>query len=157
MKWNLATFVQSVGLKFLIFRLCLSGAQIFYGYLQAVHEYYNLHEISINFPAEIASPSPPSRKNGWTNILSISVIYIRHVCWDKAVSENRSHLLRLCQCAGGYRNTNLPNIFRLYLRSSFFISLNAWDTLYGTIQFHLNNMYAIQTDKVIASRVTLLS
>lgn len=61
--------------KILNFWPCLSGAQIFYGFLQAVHEYYNLHEISINFPAEIASPSSTTEKRLNEHIIDQCYLY----------------------------------------------------------------------------------
>lgn len=80
--------------KILNFWPCLSGAQIFYGFLQAVHEYYNLHEISINFPAEIASPSSHHGKTVertyYRSVLFIFGTFVEirlfrkigHICWD---------------------------------------------------------------------------
>lgn len=116
-KWNLATFTILLN-KLFIFGYANTD---FYGFAQAVHRNYNLHEFSINSSGDgdgtTTTTTTHTRMNGWENLLSISFIYIRHVCWDKVAVENRSHLERDCVSVPAAIETDSPEIYLDYIWS----------------------------------------
>ena len=117
-KWNLATFTILLN-KLFIFGYANTD---FYGFAQAVHRNYNLHEFSINSSGDgdgttTTNTTTHTRINEWENLLSISFIYIRHVCWDKVAVENRSHLERDCVSVPAAIETDSLEIYLDYIWS----------------------------------------
>lgn len=176
------------------------------------HRNYNLHEFSINFPTNIPLESNQTKPNHTEKYddedeRSVLYAYNMHTFYTfiepflfifgtflairlERVSKNRSHLYRLCQCAGGNRKRNFSrNKYTLRLciweakqRKLFYfpLSLSTFSlpivshsfcvivyaceaAKYGQkVQVNLIVRFEqyvrnSRTDKVIASRITLLS